>query len=60
MKMYKGLKRRALVAIANEQKIGKRNSLFKEKEQQKMLVRMNKEQKKRSNNSCCKLIKNRK
>jgi hypothetical protein len=45
MKMYKGLRRGALVVVANEQKIGKMNSLFKEKEQQKLLVRMNKKQK---------------
>jgi hypothetical protein len=31
--MYKGLKRRAIVVVTNEQRIEKKNFLFKEEEQ---------------------------
>jgi len=33
MRMYKGLKRRAIVVVANEQRIKKKSFLFKEEEQ---------------------------
>jgi hypothetical protein len=32
MKMYKGLRKRTMVIVANEQRIEKRSSLFKKKE----------------------------
>ncbi len=54
MRMYKGMRKGAVVTIANEQRIEKKSSLFKEEEQQQLANENEQITQNKNSSKCCK------